>query len=103
MQNVVMYISFNLVKGASVPDFLLAAEKLEREHLSGQKGYISWKQLRDGDTWVDLMTWASAEDAQNSDEASCTNPLAHEYFAFLDPESVKTSFYTVERAYAIGL
>ena len=33
MSNAVIFITFNLVEGASVPDFLLAAEKLNNEYM----------------------------------------------------------------------
>lgn len=99
MSNVVMFISFSLVKGASVPDFLLASEKLHSEFMSKQKGYISWKQLVDGETWADLLTWETMDDAKNVDEASCTNALAHEYFSFIDQESIKTNLFSVKKDY----
>lgn len=99
MSNVIMFISFSLVKGASVPDFLEVSEKLHSEFMSKQKGYISWKQLVDGETWADVLTWESMEDAQNVNEASCTNSLSHEYCSFIDLESIKTNFFTVEKSY----
>jgi len=55
MSNAVFYCSFKLKDGASVSDFLSAAEKLNNEYISKQKGYISWKQLVDGDTWADFV------------------------------------------------
>ncbi|MFV0393290.1 MAG: hypothetical protein ACK5LC_02680 [Coprobacillaceae bacterium] len=99
MSNTIMFISFNLVKGASVPDFLAASEKLHNEFMSKQKGYISWQQLVDGDIWVDMLTWKSMEDSKNADEASCTSTAAMEYYSFIDQESCKVQFYSVERSY----
>lgn len=99
MSKVVMFISFSLVKGASVSDFLLTSEKLHREFMSKQKGYISWKQLVDGEIWADLLTWETMDDAKNVDEASCTNALSHEYFSYIDQESIKTNLFTVEKSY----
>lgn len=57
MSNAVMFISFNLVKGASVPYFLLAAEKLNNEYISKQKGFISCKQLVEGEMWADSFLY----------------------------------------------
>ena len=37
MPNAVFFVSFKLKKGASVPDFLLAAEKLNNEYMSKWK------------------------------------------------------------------
>ena len=57
MSNAVYFVSYNLKKGASVQDFLLATEKLNNEYMSKQKGYISWKQLLEDDMRVDLLTF----------------------------------------------
>ena len=99
MPNAVMFISFRLVPGASVPDFLLATEKLNSEHMSKQKGYVSWKQLREGETWVDFIEWETMEDAGRAMEAGCETETAAAFFAFLDQESVETHLYSVEKSY----
>jgi len=99
MSKIVMFISFKLVKGVSAADFLKAGERLNHEFMSKQKGYLSWQQLRDDETWVDLLTWETKEDAQNVDEASCGNAIAHEYYSFIEMESIKTAFYSVEKSY----
>ena len=99
MSNAVMIISFNLAKGASKSDFLLAAEKVNNEFLSKQKGYISYKQLVDGENWVDLLTWETIEDAQNAMEVGGMNDANLKFFSFLDGESVKVQLFTVERSY----
>jgi hypothetical protein len=101
MSNAIVLISFNLAKGASVPDFLEASEKLNHEYMSKQKGYISWKQLIDGDTWVDMLTWETMEDAKKVIEAGASepNPLAEKFYTFIDLESVKLQLYSVEKSY----
>ena len=99
MSNAVMLISFNLAKGVSKSDFLLAAEKVNAEFMSKQKGYISWKQLVDGDNWVDLLTWETMEDAQKAMEAGGMNDANQKFFSLLDHESVKIQFLTVEKSY----
>ncbi|MDR0767272.1 MAG: hypothetical protein LBE57_02320 [Methanosarcinales archaeon] len=99
MSNAVLFISFNLVKGVSVPDFLQASEKLNNEYMSKQKGYISWKQLLEGDMWVDLLTFETIEDAKRIEESSDPNPLAEKFYSFIDLESCKVHLFTVERSY----
>ena len=102
MSNVVWFISYKLVKGASVPDFLRASERVNNEILSKQKGFISWKVLVDGDTWVDLVIWESMDDAKNGETAGKTNPVAHEFYSFIDLESCKHQLFFVEKSYQFG-
>ena len=100
MSNVVMFISFNLVKGASVPDFLQASEELSNGYMSKQKGFVSWKQLVEGDLWADLLTWETMEDAKRILEPPTSpNPLAEKFYSFLNMESCKVHLFTVEKSY----
>ena len=99
MSNAVFYCAFKLKKGASVPDFLLAAENLNNRYISKQKGYISWKQLVEGEMWVDLLTWETMEDAQSVLNPSGTNAMAEEFYSFIDQESCKIHLFSVEKSY----
>ena len=100
MPNAVWIISYQLVKGSSVPDFLLSAEKCNNEVLSKNKGFISWKQLVDGDTWVDLVTWETMGDAQNAEKSSSgVNPVAQQFYSFIDFKSLQKRAYSVEKSY----
>ena len=99
MSNAVFYVSFKLKKGASVPDFLLAAERLNNEYMSKQKGYISWQQLSDGDIWADFLTFETMEDARRIEESDEPNPLAEDFYSFINLNSCKQNFFTVERSY----
>jgi len=100
MPNAVYFVSFKLKKGASVPDFLLAAEKLNNDYISKQKGYISWKQLVDGDTWADVITFETMDDLNSFKEAS-NNPseTALAFYSFINLNSCKVHLFTVERSY----
>jgi hypothetical protein len=98
----VWFISYKLVEGASVQDFLLAAEKACNEVLSKKKGYVSWKMLADGDTWADLVTWETMEDSQNAekDEGEANpNPVAQKFYSFIDFSSLKHQVFSVEKSY----
>jgi hypothetical protein len=99
MSGAVMFISYKLAKGVSVQDFLHASEKVQREFMSKQKGYISWKLLVDGEVWADALTWETMEDAQNAMAAGGANAANQEFFAFLDQESVKVQIFAVEKSY----
>ena len=100
MPGAVFHCSFNLQKGASVEDFLQAAEKLNNEFISKQKGYISWQQLTDGDSWLDILTFETMEDIK-AFEANSPNAgeLAGNFFSFVDLGSTKVNYFTVERSY----
>ena len=100
MSNAVFYVSFNLKKGASVSDFLLAAEKLNNEYISKQKGYISWKQLVDGETWADLITFETMEDVKKFEaDSDNAGELAEKFYSFINFNSCKQNYFTIERSY----
>ena len=100
MPNAVFFCSFNLKKGASVPDFLQAAEKLNNGYISKQKGYISWKQLNDGDTWADFLTFETMEDVKSFEANSVdAGELAGDFYSFIDLSSCKINYFTVEGSY----
>ena len=99
MQNAIWFISYKLVEGSSVPDFLLAQEKCCNEVLSKKPGFISWQVLTAGDTWVDLVTWDTMEHAQNSEKGGDVNPAALEFYSFIDFGTLKHQCYSVERSY----
>src|SRR5215510_712243 len=99
MPNAVYFVSFKLKKGASVPHFLLAAEKLNNGYMSKQKGYISWKQLNDGETWADLITFESMKDAKKVSQPSGTNDLAEKFYSFINLSSCKSHLFSIEKEY----
>jgi len=100
MSNAVYFVSFKLKKGASVTDFLQAAERLNNEYISKQKGYISWEQMVDGDTWADVITFESTEDLNNFKEASNSpDETALKFYSFINLNSCKVHLFSVERSY----
>ncbi|MDR2532880.1 MAG: hypothetical protein LBC82_08595 [Oscillospiraceae bacterium] len=100
MSNAVFYCSFNLKKRASVSDFLQAAEKLNNEYISKQKGYISWQQLSDGDMWADFLTFETMEDVKNFEaESGNAGELAEKFYSFINHNSCKVNYFTIEKSY----
>ena len=100
MPKAVWFISYKLKKGASVPDFLAASEGCHNEVLSKKKGFISWELLSQGDTWVDLVTWETMEDAQNAEGNDAQpDPIAQKFYSFINFNSLKMQAYSVERRY----
>lgn len=100
MSHAVFYCSFKLKNGASVPDFLLAAENLNNAYISKQKGYISWKQLVDGDTWADFITFETMEDVKKFEaDSGNAGELAEKFYSFINLNSCKLNYFIIERNY----
>lgn len=100
MSNAVFYCSFNLKGGAPIPNFLLAAENLNNEYISKQKGYISWKQLVDGDTWADYITFETMADVKSFESNSGdAGEVAEKFYSFINLNSCKQNYFTVEKSY----
>ena len=100
MSKAVWHITYKLTKGADVQDFLLASKKCHDDSLSKNKGFISWDVLRSGDTWVDHVTFETMDDAkraEGSDNATAKHPSALAFYAFIDPTTLSSTFYTLER------
>jgi len=101
MSNVVFSNTYKLKKGASVPDFLLAIEKLIKEHISKQNGYVSFQLLSEGDTWVDSVTFETMDNLNAFLESSQNNKneLAEKFYSFLNFATCKSTVYSVEMSY----
>jgi len=76
---------YKLKKNASTEDFLLAVEKLVKEEISKKKGYLSFKLMLDGDTWVDEVTFETMEDLKNfEEEAKNPSQVAQHFYSFIN-------------------
>jgi len=100
MPNAVFYCSFKLKKGADVSDFLQAAEKLNDEYISKQRGYISWQQMSDGDTWADFIAFETMEDVKKFEaESAGAGELAQNFYSFINLNSCIVRHYSIERTH----
>ncbi|MCL2365028.1 MAG: hypothetical protein FWC71_10250 [Defluviitaleaceae bacterium] len=100
MSKAVWHISYKLVEGADVQAFLLASKKCHDDSLSKNKGFISWDVFRDGDTWVDFVTFETMEDANNAegdDNQAGKHPSALAFYSYINPNSLKSTSYTLEK------
>jgi len=99
-KNAIWFISYKLKKDASVSEFLVAQEECNNEVLSKKKGFVSWQVLRNGDTWVDLCTWETMEDAVNAEtDDGAPNPVAQKFYSFINFNSLSHKVYSVEKNY----
>jgi len=101
MSNVIFFNTYKLKDKASVPDFLLAVEKLIKEHISKQKGYISFKLLAEDDAWADYVMFETMDNLNAFLESSQNdkNELAENFYSFLDFKTCKSKIYSVEKSY----
>jgi heme-degrading monooxygenase HmoA len=84
MSHILEFPSFTLKKGVSEAEFLLVHEKFNQDFMIKQKGYISHKLLRDGDTWFDLVVWESAEAMEKAFQDIYKNDAAAAYISLID-------------------
>ena len=101
VKNVVFFNTYKLKDGVSVPEFLLAIEKLIKEYVSKQKGYISCKLLADGDAWADCAVFETMDNLNAFLESSQNdrNELSEKFYSFLDFDTCKSNIYSVEKSY----
>ena len=97
MAHVIFFNSYKLKKGVSVPDFLIAVENLNRNYISKQNGFVSFKLLVDDETWADSTTFKTMEDAKKFAEACEPNEFAEKFYAFLNLNSCRSNFFSVEK------
>jgi len=94
MPKAVFYNAYKLKKNASIPEFKLAIEKLV-EHTSNEKGFISFNLFVDGETWADMSTWETMEEAKNFAKSGGPKDLAEKFYSFIDFNSCGTHFFEV--------
>jgi len=99
MSNVVSFNTYKLQKGTSIPDFLLAMEKLIKEFVSKQKGFISSKMLVDGDTWADFTVFETIDDLQTFTPLCGKNDLAKKCYAFMDFNTLNSHVFSIEKSF----
>jgi len=76
---------YKLKKKVSTEDFLLAVEKLVSEEISKKKGFISFRLMLDGDTWVDEATFETMEDLKKfEEEAKKPSETAKHFYSFIN-------------------
>jgi len=102
MPNAVFFCASKLKKGASISDFLQASKELNDGYISKQKGYISWKQLVDGDTWADFLTFETMEDVKNFEDDANNGgggELSQKFYSFINLNSCKVNYFSVVVTY----
>ncbi|MCL2080768.1 MAG: hypothetical protein FWH16_01565 [Oscillospiraceae bacterium] len=100
MSNAVILTFYKLKEGASVPDFLLAADRFHEVFVLKQKGLISCKLIANDELWGDYSVWESMADFKNADPQTPDEHNAiSNYFSFIDTQSAADYHFNVEKSY----
>lgn len=83
MSKAIWNFSFKLKKGVKQEDFIEATKKLHDEIISKAKGFISWEQYLQGDTWTDLVIWDTIEDANNGTTVAEGSKLSKSFYSMI--------------------
>jgi hypothetical protein len=90
---VIEIATFRLRAASERAQFLAAAGAVDSV-LRQMPGFISRELLEgEGGEWLDLIHWASHEDAERSIAALSQAPEAQPFLALIDPESVRLRHY----------
>ena len=61
------------------------------------KTLVAGEPLVDGETWADSTTFETMEDAKNFAEACEPNVFAEKFYSFLNFNSCKSNFFSIEK------
>jgi hypothetical protein len=82
----VEYAKFTLKEGVTETQVIAASNKFQEDFLIEQSGYIKRDLLHlEGRDWVDIVYWASKEDAHKVLKVCEKNPICGEYFSIMEP------------------
>lgn len=83
------WVPFHAAPGVTDAALIAAAERLHREFLSAQPGYLRRSLLRDtGSGFIDCVAWRSAADHAAAMQSANAHPAAQAFFECLaDPEA----------------
>ena len=95
MKKCIFFNSYELKKGVNIDDFLAAAKQLDNEHISKQKGYISYEIAVDGENWADFTIFETLEDARDFVGVSDPNDVSEKFYSFINFNSCVTRFFEV--------
>lgn len=99
MQKAIWNFSFKLKKGVTPEEFMDATKKLHDEIISKAKGFISWEQYLQGDTWTDFVVWETLEDANNGTTVGGDSEFVKAFYAMIQMNTCKALISEFVRKY----
>ncbi len=84
--HVVEWAPFNTREGVGEPALLAASERLQREFLAKQDGFVRRELIKGGErAYVDLVWWSSQETAEAAMAKVMASAICRDYFAMMEP------------------
>jgi hypothetical protein len=91
---------FRLRAGVSEKDFLKVSDRLQKDYLVKQKGYVDRELVkREDGLWSDILHWSNMEDAKRVGENIMTADAAQNFLKMLDPDSVVVMYFEQVQVY----
>lgn len=98
------FAPFTLAEGVDETTLLAAADALQKEFLSWQKGFIKRDLVRVADgKWADVIYWESRESVEQAMQTAPENPAALRYFQLMvdmGEADVANTLMSVARSYS---
>lgn len=104
--HIIEFAPFTLVEGVDESALIAAADELQKEFLSQQKGFIKRDLVRGADSkWADIIYWESKDSVEQAMENAPNNPAALKYFQLMVPPnegdpSAMNMFLSVAKSYS---
>lgn len=93
-------ITYELAEGITESHLFQVAERVLNEWMSKQPGFLAWEINKDRDgNYLDIVYWASEQDALNSQKKMTDIPNGHEWFACYKEGSIKGQNLFLLKAY----
>ena len=89
MSKTAWIFSYKLKKGIKEEKFIALTQKLNDEIISKAKGYISWEQYLQKDTWTDFVLWETEEDAHNATTIGKGKEVTNDFYACIQMNTCK--------------
>ncbi len=89
-------IIYKLKAGVADAAFEAAGEVLEKQFAEKQKGFVSrtFGRSDEGD-WVDVVMWATMDDAHKAAAAAMVSPVCAPIFAMIDERSMRMHHFSI--------
>ena len=100
------FATFTLAEGVDESTLIVAADALQRDFFSRQKGFIKRDLVRVAERkWADVIYWESRDSAEQAMQVAPSNPAALQYFQLMvnDGESDPASglmIMTIAKSYS---